>query len=578
MSNYIVDPVNGADPNSGLTESTAWKTLLKASDTLIAGDTARLRGGPYLPNDGNVGLRTKRNGAAGAPITFRNYGAEIVTIKGQFIGVMVDHSFIALKGLAVINDNQGAMETGICHWFDHGQISNVTVEDCVVRNMKPGDPSHGIRLEGVSYAVVRRCIMDHIGTAPQPGPEGGNGLWITGNYCLVEDNQVDFCGHAGLFLMGDRVVARRNNFNGTWGVCAEYLCYNTTNFRSLIEDNILRNASGLQDGLWRDPAWEQMGSGTIFRRNRIYRGVGAAFQIYSRQDYQSKHNRFYHNVAYDCGGVPPPSYLCAPYEIQEDVAGTQGDNISVNNIHFFNKRNDRATFAGTGNQAVLVFLVNSWNDTDPMFRDPASGDFRLCAGSPCIDTGQFLTKLRSNGSGRTLEVEDAGYFCDGWGIVEGDYIQLEGTDEAIQIASIDYANNIITLKEGASWQVGQGVSLPFLGTKPDIGAFEYLGGIMPKSIDIILNIQGIPDYSIVADKQSASFQRGQSATFKITASGIDGYNKPIPLSISGLPPNVTAQFSPTSIWPGEESILTIMSTVAAIPGAYTINVKGPDIS
>ena len=45
-------------------------------------------------------------------------------------------------------------------------------------------------------------------------------------------------------------------------------------------------------------------------------------------------------------------------------------------------------------------------------------------GSPCIDSGGFLTRATNAGQDSTdLEVEDAGYFFDGYGIVEVDLIQ-----------------------------------------------------------------------------------------------------------------------------------------------------------
>jgi len=575
MANYIVDPVNGIDTSSGLTESTSWKTLLKASDTLISGDTARLRGGVYLPNDGNAGLRTKRNGTAGAPITFRAYGTEVPIIKHQYIGIMPEHSYITLVGLAVINDSQGTMETGICHWENHGAISHVIVDGCAVRNIKPGDPSHGIRLENISYGTVRNCAVDHVGTPPQPGPEGGNGLWITGNYCLVEDNKFDYCGHAGMFIMGDRMIARRNDCNGTWGVCAEYLSYNTTAFRSLIEDNIFRNASFLQQGLWRNPSWQQMGSGSIVRRNVIYGGIGSAMQIYSRADYQSWHNRFYHNVVYRCGGTAPPSYLGTPYEIQEDVAGTQGDNIVKNSIHYLNSRNDRASFAGTGNQGVIAFLTNTWNDINPRFVGEADRDFRLSAGSPCIDSGEFLTRTRAAGSGQILPVVDASYFCDGWGIIEGDYIQLEGTDYCTKVLNIDYTNNVLNLSDSLTFSAGQGVSLPFIGTKPDIGAFEYIGEIMAThSIDVILRVLELADFAMGATPADLSVQRTKTGTYSVTATAVGGFTSPITLTVRGIPANATFSFSKNPILPGETSIFSITPATNTPLGTVTLSFDG----
>jgi len=69
-------------------------------------------------------------------------------------------------------------------------------------------------------------------------------------------------------------------------------------------------------------------------------------------------------------------------------------------------------------------------------------------------------------------VADAGYFFDGYGIVEPDLIQLEGQTQAVAIATVDYATNTLTLAEPLSWSAGDGVSLPYGGARPDQGRYE----------------------------------------------------------------------------------------------------------
>ncbi|KAF5438067.1 hypothetical protein C5S35_00860 [Candidatus Methanophagaceae archaeon] len=110
---------------------------------------------------------------------------------------------------------------------------------------------------------------------------------------------------------------------------------------------------------------------------------------------------------------------------------------------------------------------------DPQFTDVDSHDFRLQANSPGIDAGVFLTHTMGSGSGTSFQVDDAGYFVDGCGLIEGDLIQLEGQTQAARVAAVDYANDIITLDRNITWNTGDGVSLAYTGSAPDIGAFEY---------------------------------------------------------------------------------------------------------
>ncbi len=100
---------------------------------------------------------------------------------------------------------------------------------------------------------------------------------------------------------------------------------------------------------------------------------------------------------------------------------------------------------------------------DPLFvntraQGPAK-DFHLSSGSPAIDAGVHLTVAAAGGSSsRSLTVEEAGFFCDGWGIpgVEGDSIKIDDQDP-VGILSVDYGTNTLTLNAERSWTTGSRV-------------------------------------------------------------------------------------------------------------------------
>ena len=475
---YYVKPT-GNDGNTGLgtTDALAWRTIYKATTTAVAGETVNVMAGTYTDGDGSACLRTHASGTSGNPITFQNYGTDVVTLKNQFFGAYIAHNYITIKGLNFVNDNQSAgMENGICHWGGT-EVNHIIIDGCTIRNTNVGDPSYGIRLEYAVDSVIKNCTIDHIGSpaqAPPAGGEGGNGIGINGGYRnLIENNTVDYCGHTCLFLMGYDNIVRNNTFIGTWGVGGEYLCYQDTSKHTLVENNIFRDTAYLEDGSWNNPTWQQEGSGTIFRRNRIYGGIGAGVQVYSNTNYNSKYNRFYHNVIYDCGDGG--TYDSSPYEFSEDNDGTQSDNIIKNSIHYANHKNSHADYAGYAVVGDHTEANDTWNETNPLFVS-APSDFHLQSGSPCINAGGWLTTITSaTGSGTSFVVNDARYFCDGFDIsgVTGDVIQIQGQTETRTITDVNYSTNTITVSASVSWTQGNGVSEPYSAPAPDIGVYEF---------------------------------------------------------------------------------------------------------
>ena len=118
--------------------------------------------------------------------------------------------------------------------------------------------------------------------------------------------------------------------------------------------------------------------------------------------------------------------------------------------------------------------------TDPMFVNvpprptvaPDQLDFQLASGSPAIDAGTNLTNTVGSGTGQQIVLQDAGYFYDGFGITDGDFIRV-GSNSAVRITAVDYSTNTVTIDRSISWAANDPVSLEYSGSAPDIGAIEY---------------------------------------------------------------------------------------------------------
>ncbi|MGD9210556.1 MAG: hypothetical protein PVI90_07260, partial [Desulfobacteraceae bacterium] len=102
----------------------------------------------------------------------------------------------------------------------------------------------------------------------------------------------------------------------------------------------------------------------------------------------------------------------------------------------------------------------------------------LSSSSAAIDKGGFLTTTTSSGSGNIIYVKDAGYFSDGFDATDGDTIRV-GSNDAVQISSVDYDKDMIVINSKISWDKGDGVALDYEGDSPDIGAAEYINTTIP---------------------------------------------------------------------------------------------------
>lgn len=495
-------------------------SLVTANHSALAGDWVYMRGGGYA-----LGIAPDNDGTESERIIFAGYEGEDVKISGAFTG-------LALSGRAYITV-QGVHVDGTHTFADLKSAHHVWILNSkLVNNADTGGWPMGVRMyDNSHHNRLANCVVGQSGYMTANDDIGGVinvGNWEnasdTTGYNLIENNQFFHGGHHILEVASSYNIFRNNTFhNENWTACPRPSTNNLCGNRNVglyrdqldanwnvFEGNRLAFAGASIDDSAGSTGLSVRSPHTIVRNNLFFYNDGPGLGLYvdSTQTYDARHSYVYHNVFYK-NGVSPLSAGDVRYTFGltfDNVAGTKApfpitDCAIKNNLFFGNTGGDlffyytdfkaqdvHGNYFGivkgsneTGYVTVTLPPDNVMSAADPQFVDvgPAATvedvvklDFHVKAGSPTVDQGAFLTTTTAAGSGTVLGVEDPHYFIDGYGIVTGDEIQLEGQTQTARVVSVDYAAKQLTLDTALTWTAGLGVALRYSGTAPDIGAYE----------------------------------------------------------------------------------------------------------
>lgn len=118
---YYVAGDTGLDTNSGSIGS-PWKTIQKAADTMVAGDTVNVKGGITYTGStscsfGNAVVCVTTTGTSGNPITYQSWagtGIPVIDATGQSFGFAIfAANYINISGFEIKNANSGGTKGGI---------------------------------------------------------------------------------------------------------------------------------------------------------------------------------------------------------------------------------------------------------------------------------------------------------------------------------------------------------------------------------------------------------------------------------------------------------------------------------
>jgi len=506
---------NGNDNNNGSINA-PFKTIQKAANTVSAGDTVHVRAGTY-----NQRVALNRSISPGAYITFQNYPGETAILDGTGLGhgdmiAGFDVSYYKIVGFKIRNYAGRAIAM-------HGELSHIEIRNNEIYNgNQPPSGTYGhaiyvsaMRWPGPTYTVITDVIIDNnyihdVKTGPDEGAHD-EALTVVLNVSRfqITNNILDTVNHIGIDAIGrganyphNGIIANNIVRNSGYGA-SDTGIYIDGAKNITIENNSTYNNRG--HGIYTGNE-DDYGSpspvitdGIIVRKNvsrNNLRNISIGGGYYGT----SQNARVVHNTAVtNTTGKQGNYYLAkgtghvaknnigyfgstgAFYMLENGWNLTTNPTLNYNNYYpasatgmrFWYGNNDSSWTTLSAYSAATGQDANSIS-TDPKFTNLGANDFTLQSDSPAIDAGDFLTRTTSSGSGTSVTVADARYFHGGYGIsgVSGDTIRVGSN--TVTVTGVNYSTGVLTVTPSISWNNNDGVSYAYSGSKPDIGAYEYI--------------------------------------------------------------------------------------------------------
>lgn len=436
---YYVSP-SGLDTNPG-TQTSPWKTIQKAANSVIAGDTVNVADGIQE----TTRVTINKSGTEQAPIIFEaSGGVDAATTKGFTLGSTSPISYVTLKGFRVINAIGKGIEImgknciiennyvefssdgGILIKLLASMVNGTVVVDytsssqCIIKNNRIyHNAQFGIEVHGRNHLIegneIWRTIQHHPNRVPSPAWADADGMHFHGSGHIFKNNYI----HDIPFDEVEVIDSHTDCFQTFESLPYKERASNITleNNRCLLPYHCHSNTCKANPGQAVTKGWMlQQASNLTIKNNLIYTYYGIKSDRPAADPRFTIINNTFIGLADQSELQCTVGSNCWPTGVSLDSAT---NSVIKNNI-FYNQlykvmelKNSTAGIQADYNLAYrsdgttppgrppAPFGQHDLWGVDPKFVNPGGGDYRLQSGSPACTGGEngTYTGTFSCGSG-----------------------------------------------------------------------------------------------------------------------------------------------------------------------------------
>ncbi len=94
------------------------------------------------------------------------------------------------------------------------------------------------------------------------------------------------------------------------------------------------------------------------------------------------------------------------------------------------------------------------------------------------------------------------------------------------------------------------------------------------TVSATITVTGPPDFSLSVSPSSRTVDQGQSTSYTVSVSALNGFNSSVSLSVSGMPAGASASFTANPVAAGGSTTLNVSTSTTASTGSFTLTVTG----